>query len=97
MEKLDIRTMKQMPLALGETDIMKVVLALPGVQSVGEGTVGLNVRGGATNQNLILLNDAVVYNPSHLFGFFSVFNADATTNVNFWKSGFPAQYGGRVS
>ncbi|HYC84984.1 MAG TPA: carboxypeptidase-like regulatory domain-containing protein, partial [Chryseosolibacter sp.] len=75
-EKLDMQTMKQIPLALGETDIMKVVLTLPGVQSVGEGTVGINVRGGATNQNLILLNDAVVYNPSHLFGFFSTFNPD---------------------
>ena len=63
MERLDIKTMKNMPLALGETDIMKVVLTLPGVQTVGEGTVGINVRGGATNQNLILFNDAVVYNP----------------------------------
>lgn len=97
MEKLDIRTMKQMPLALGETDIMKVVLALPGVQSVGEGTVGLNVRGGATNQNLILLNDAVVYNPSHLFGFFSTFNPDVLKNVELYKSGINAEYGGRLS
>jgi hypothetical protein len=97
MEKLDIRTMKQMPLALGETDIMKVVLALPGVQSVGEGTVGLNVRGGATNQNLILLNDAVVYNPSHLFGFFSTFNPDVLKSVELYKSGIGAEYGGRLS
>jgi hypothetical protein len=97
MEKLDIKTMKQMPLALGETDIMKVVLALPGVQSVGEGTVGLNVRGGATNQNLILLNDAVVYNPSHLFGFFSTFNPDVLKNVELYKSGINAEYGGRLS
>jgi hypothetical protein len=97
MEKLDIRTMKQMPLALGETDIMKVVLALPGVQSVGEGTVGLNVRGGATNQNLILLNDATVYNPSHLFGFFSTFNPDVLKSVELYKSGINAEYGGRLS
>jgi hypothetical protein len=97
MEKLDIRTMRQMPLALGETDIMKVVLALPGVQSVGEGTVGLNVRGGATNQNLILFNDAVVYNPSHLFGFFSTFNPDVLKNVELYKSGITADYGGRLS
>lgn len=97
MEKLDIRTMKQMPLALGETDIMKVVLALPGVQSVGEGTVGLNVRGGASNQNLILFNDAVVYNPSHLFGFFSTFNPDVLKNVELYKSGITADYGGRLS
>ncbi len=97
MEKLDIRTMRQMPLALGETDIMKVVLALPGVQSVGEGTVGLNVRGGATNQNLILFNDAIVYNPSHLFGFFSTFNPDVLKNVELYKSGITADYGGRLS
>jgi hypothetical protein len=97
VEKLDIRVMKQMPLALGETDIMKVVLALPGVQSVGEGTVGLNVRGGATSQNLILFNDAVVYNPSHMFGFFSTFNPDVMKSVELYKSGITADYGGRIS
>ena len=96
-EKLDIKTMRQIPLALGETDIMKVVLTLPGVQSVGEGTVGINVRGGATHQNLILLNDAVVYNPSHLFGFFSTFNPDVLKNVELFKSGIQAEYGGRLS
>ena len=96
-EKLDIKTMKQIPLALGETDMMKVVLTLPGVQSVGEGTVGLNVRGGAANQNLILLNDAVVYNPSHLFGFFSTFNPDVLKNVDLYKSAIQAEYGGRLS
>lgn len=97
VEKLDIKTMKQMPLALGEADVMKVVLALPGVQSVGEGTVGLNVRGGATNQNLILFNDAVIYNPSHLFGFFSTFNPDVLKSVELYKSGITADYGGRLS
>jgi CarboxypepD_reg-like domain/TonB-dependent Receptor Plug Domain len=97
MEKLDIKTMKNMPLALGETDIMKVVLMLPGVQTVGEGTVGLNVRGGATDQNLILFNDAIVYNPSHLFGFFSTFNPDVLKNVELYKSGITADYGGRLS
>ncbi|MEP6737548.1 MAG: TonB-dependent receptor, partial [Chryseolinea sp.] len=97
MERLDIKTMKNMPLALGETDIMKIVLTLPGVQTVGEGTVGLNVRGGATNQNLILFNDAVVYNPSHLFGFFSTFNPDVLKNVELYKSGITADYGGRLS
>lgn len=96
-EKLDIKTMKQIPLALGETDMMKVVLTLPGVQSVGEGTVGLNVRGGSANQNLILLNDAVVYNPSHLFGFFSTFNPDVLKNVDLYKSAIQAEYGGRLS
>ncbi len=96
-EKLDIKTMKQMPLVLGETDIMKIVLTLPGVQSVGEGTVGLNVRGGTTNQNLILFNDAIIYNPSHLFGFFSTFNPDVLSNVELYKSGINAEYGGRLS
>ena len=96
-EKLDIKTMKQIPLALGETDIMKVVLTLPGVVSVGEGTVGLNVRGGSAHQNLLLFNDAVVYNPSHLFGFFSTFNPDVLKNVELFKSGIQAEYGGRLS
>lgn len=97
MEKMDIKSMKQMPLALGETDIMKVVLTLPGVQTVGEGTVGLNVRGGATNQNLILFNDATIYNPSHLFGFFSTFNPDVLNSVELYKSGINAEHGGRLS
>jgi hypothetical protein len=97
MEKLDIKTMKQIPLGLGETDILKVMLTLPGVQSVGEGTVGLNVRGGAANQNLILFNDALVYNASHLFGFFSTFNPDVLKNVELYKSGIPAEFGGRLS
>lgn len=96
-EKLDIKVMKQMPLVLGETDIMKIVLTLPGVQSVGEGTAGLNVRGGTTSQNLILFNDAVVYNPSHMFGFFSTFNPDVLKNVELYKSGITADYGGRLS
>lgn len=97
MERLDIRTLKQVPVALGEADIMKVVLTLPGVQSVGENSTGLNVRGGATDQNLILFNDAVVYNPSHLFGFFSAFNPDVLKNVELYKSGIPAEHGGRLS
>jgi hypothetical protein len=97
MEKLDIKVMKQMPLVLGETDVMKVVLTLPGVQSVGEGSSGLNVRGGTTSQNLILFNDAVVFNPSHVFGFFSTFNPDVLKNVELYKSGITADYGGRLS
>lgn len=96
-EKLDIKVMKQLPSSLGETDIMKVVMTLPGVQTVGEGTVGLNVRGGATSQNLILFNDAVVYNPSHMFGFFSTFNPDVMKSVELYKSGITADYGGRLS
>jgi hypothetical protein len=97
LEKLDIRTMKKVPVALGEVDILKVVLTLPGVQSVGEATTGLNVRGGATNQNLILFNDATIYNPTHLFGFFSAFNPDVVKNVELYKSGIPAEFGGRLS
>jgi hypothetical protein len=96
-EKLDIRTMKQMPLALGETDVLKVVLTLPGVQSVGEGASGINVRGGASNQNLILFNGATIYNPSHLFGFFSTFNPDVLKGIELYKSGLEANLGGRLS
>jgi hypothetical protein len=97
VQKLDIKTMKTMPSVLGETDIMKVILTLPGVQTVGEGTIGMNVRGGATNQNLILFNNATVYNPSHLFGFFSTFNPDVLKSVELYKSGITADYGGRLS
>jgi hypothetical protein len=97
LDKLDIKTMKKIPVAFGEVDVMKVMLTLPGVQSVGEGANGLNVRGGATNQNLILFNDAVIYNPSHLFGFFSAFNPDVVKSVELYKSAIPAEYGGRLS
>ncbi|MCJ8164847.1 TonB-dependent receptor [Pontibacter sp. E15-1] len=97
MEKLDIRTIKQVPTAFGETDILRVVLTLPGVKSVGESSTGLNVRGGSTDQNLILFNDATIYNPSHLFGFFSAFNPDILKTVELYKSGIPAKYGGRLS
>lgn len=97
LEKIDIKTMKQVPLALGEVDVMKVVLTLPGVQSVGENSTGINVRGGATSQNLILFNDATIYNPSHLFGFFSAFNPDVIKNVELYKGGVPAEYGGRLA
>ncbi|MFD3000589.1 carboxypeptidase-like regulatory domain-containing protein [Pontibacter toksunensis] len=97
MEKLDIRTIKQVPTAFGEVDILRVVLTLPGVKSVGEGSTGMNVRGGSTDQNLILFNDATIYNPSHLFGFFSAFNPDILKSVELYKSGVPAKYGGRLS
>ncbi len=97
MDKLDMSDIRQVPTALGEMDVMKVALTLPGVQSVGEGASGFNVRGGATDQNLILINEAPIYNPSHLFGFFSVFNPDVVKSVELYKSGIPAQYGGRVS
>lgn len=97
VEKMDIKTIKQIPSALGEADILRSVLTLPGVQSVGEGTVGINVRGGATSENLILINDAVIYNPAHLFGFFSAFNPDILKSVELYKSGLPAEFGGRLS
>ncbi|MCI1188570.1 TonB-dependent receptor [Hymenobacter sp. DH14] len=97
VEKIDIKTMRQVPTAFGETDILRVVMTLPGVKSVGEGSTGLNVRGGATDQNLILFNDATVYNPSHLFGFFSAFNPDILQGVELYKSAIPAKYGGRLS
>ncbi len=97
VQKLDIKTMKQVPLALGETDVLKVITALPGVQTVGEGTLGLNVRGGSASQNLILFNDGFIYNPSHLFGFFSTFNPDMVKSVELYKSGITADYGGRLA
>jgi outer membrane cobalamin receptor len=79
---------------MGETDILKAIQLLPGVQGGGEGGSGLYVRGGGPDQNLILLDGAPVYNVSHLFGFFSVFNADAIKNVSLYTGGFPARYGG---
>ena len=96
-ERLDSRTIKQVPTVLGEADLLRVVLTLPGVKSVGEGTVGFNVRGGSAGQNLILFNDAVIYNPSHLFGFFSAFNPDIIKTVDLYKSAIPARFGGRLS
>lgn len=96
-ERLDIKTIKQVPTVLGEADLIRVVLTLPGVKSVGEGTVGFNVRGGSAGQNLILFNDATIYNPSHLFGFFSAFNPDIIKSVDLYKSAIPARFGGRLS
>lgn len=97
MNKLDIRTMRQMPAALGEVDIMKIALTLPGVQTVGEGASGFNVRGGTADQNLIQINEAPIFNTAHLFGFFSVFNPDVIKSVELYKSGIPANFGGRIS
>lgn len=96
-ERLDIKMMKQVPVAFGETDVLKIILTLPGVQSVGESSTGLNVRGGSTDQNLALLDDATIFNTSHLFGFFSAFNPDVVRDVELYKSGIPAEYGGRIS
>ncbi len=94
---LDIEKVKQLPAFMGETDILKTIQLLPGVQSAGEGNSGFYVRGGGPDQNLILLDEAVVYNTGHLFGFFSVFNGDAIKNVELIKGNMPAQYGGRLS
>src|SRR5690606_38750340 len=81
----------------GEVDLVKVLQLKPGVQSGGEGTSGLYVRGGGPDQNLFLIDGATIYNASHLFGFFSIFNPDAVHSVDLYKGGFPAQYGGRLS
>lgn len=94
---LPIQTIKSLPAFLGETDIMKAIQLLPGIQAGSEGSSGLYVRGGGPDQNLILLDGVPVYNASHLFGFFSVFNADAIRSVEVIKGGFPARYGGRLS
>jgi hypothetical protein len=94
---LTISTIKKMPVVLGETDVIKSMLLLPGVTSAGEGASGFNVRGGAADQNLILLDEATLYNSSHLFGFFSVFNPDAIKDLKLYKGGIPARYGGRIS
>jgi hypothetical protein len=95
--KLEMDKVKALPAFLGEVDILKTIQYLPGVQSAGEGNSGFYVRGGGPDQNLILLDEAVVYNAAHLFGFFSVFNSDAIKNVNLIKGGMPAQYGGRLA
>lgn len=109
VEKLNIRkpqmsvntlsagTIKKIPVVLGEADVIKSILLLPGVTSAGEGASGFNVRGGAADQNLILLDEAIVFNSSHLFGFFSVFNPDAIKDIKLFKGGIPAKYGGRLS
>jgi hypothetical protein len=97
VERLSIATIKQVPTVLGEADVIKVVLTLPGVKTVGEASSGFNVRGGSTDQNLILFNDATIYNPSHFFGMFSAFNAEVIKDVELYKSSIPARYGGRLS
>jgi len=94
---LSIGQIKSIPAFMGEVDILKAIQLLPGVQTAGEGNSGFYVRGGGPDQNLIILDDAVVYNTGHLFGFFSIFNSDAIKNVSLIKGGMPAQYGGRLS
>ncbi len=97
VETLDMRQITRVPVLLGEKDILKTLTLLPGVKTAGEGTTGFSVRGGNLDQNLVLLDEAVVYNPSHLLGFFSAFNADALRDLAIFKGGMPAQYGGRLS
>lgn len=92
-EELRIEKVKSLPALFGEVDIMRTIQLLPGVQSAGEGTTGLFVRGGSADQNLILLDEATVYNPSHFLGFFSVFNPDAIKNLELYKGGIPARFG----
>ena len=95
--ELNIETIKSLPAFMGEVDVIKAMQMLPGVQAAGEGNSGMYVRGGGPDQNLILLDGATIYNPGHLFGFFSVFNPDAVENATLIKGGMPANYGGRIS
>jgi CarboxypepD_reg-like domain/TonB-dependent Receptor Plug Domain len=95
--KLDIRTILKVPSFLGESDVLRTLQLMPGVSTVGEGASGFNVRGGGVGQNLVLLDEAPVYNTSHLFGFFSVFNPDAVKDVKLYKGAIPSRYGGRLA
>jgi len=97
MEKISIKQLKEIPMALGEVDVIRSVTLLPGVQTVGEGTTGFNVRGGSADQNLIQLDRAPIMNPSHFMGFFSSVNADLLKDATLYKSSIPARYGGRIS
>lgn len=97
IERLTTKEIKNIPVLLGERDVLKTVQLLPGIKSAGDGNSGFFVRGGAADQNLILLDEATVYNASHLLGFFSTFNSDAIKDVTVYKGGMPAQYGGRLS
>ena len=96
-ERLQMRTIKNIPTVMGEADILRILMTLPGVKSVGEIASGFNVRGGATDQNLILYNDGTIYMPAHVFGLFSTFNADMVEKMELYKSSIPAKYGGRIS
>lgn len=96
-ERLNLRTIKQVPTVFGEADVLKAVLTLPGVKTVGEASTGFNVRGGSADQNLILFNDLTIFNPTHFFGFFSAFNPDVVKDVELYKSSIPSKYGGRLS
>jgi len=95
--RLDVKQLDNIPVIFGEKDVLKTIQLLPGIKTTGDGNTGFYVRGGGSDQNLILLDEAVVYNASHLFGFFSTFNTDAIKDVSMYKGGMPAQYGGRMS
>ena len=97
IEKVRVNVIKNVPVVFGEADALKVVMTLPGVKSVGEASSGFNVRGGSTDQNLILFNEGTIYNPNHMFGILSSFNTDVISDVELYKSSIPAQYGGRIS
>ena len=97
IQQMDMSRIKKMPAFMGEPDVLKALLTMPGVTNAGDGAAGFSVRGGNTDENLILLDEAPVFNSSHLLGFFSVFNPDAVKNVTLYKSAFPAEYGGRTS
>ncbi|HVM86723.1 MAG TPA: TonB-dependent receptor [Puia sp.] len=97
VDRLNIKLIKQIPVVFGEADVLRTVVTLPGVTSVGEASTGFNVRGGSADQNLILFNGATIYNPSHLFGFFSAFNPDVVKDVELYKSNIPEKFGGRLS
>lgn len=97
VEVIDLRQIAKVPVLFGEKDVLKSLTLLPGIKSAGEGSSGFSVRGGAYDQNLILLDEAPVYNASHLLGFFSTFNSDAIKDLTVYKGGMPAQYGGRLS
>jgi hypothetical protein len=97
ISKINVKEIQNIPVILGEKDILKTIQLLPGVTPAGEGNAGFYVRGGGVDQNLILLDEAPVYNPSHLLGFFSTFNSDAIKDITLYKGGFPAEYGGRLS
>ncbi len=97
INRLSMNTIRQRPVVFGEVDVIRSLLLLPGVSNAGEGSSGFNVRGGAVDQNLILLDEATIYNSSHLFGLFSVFNPDAIKDLKLYKGGIPANYGGRIS
>lgn len=97
VNSMSAATIKKIPVVLGEADVIKSILLLPGVSNAGEASSGFNVRGGSADQNLILLDEAIIFNSSHLFGFFSVFNPDAIKNLKLYKGGIPSRYGGRIS